>query len=89
MPAHYLNIEEKHRDSFGRLASLADFSVSEDEVVPAGIVLSHPNISLYCLDEATQRAIFVELPPDVDLALAPFVYQMQFEQALRLVVRSL
>ena len=89
MPAYYLRIEEKHRDSFGRLASLADFSVSEDgEAVAAKIVLSSPNISLYCLDDATQRAIFVELPPDIDLSLAPFVYQVQFEHSLRLIAMS-
>ena len=81
MIAHYLNIEAKHRQIAPSLASLADFSVSQGNPVDASIVLSQPNISLYCLDDATRRAIFVVLPSDVDLATAPFVYQTQYEQA--------
>ena len=48
-------------------------------------MLANPNISLYCLDDASKRAIFVELPPDTDLAKAPFVYRTQYEQAQRLI----
>ena len=86
MTSQYLNIEEKHRPTvIPALASLTDFTISEGEAVDAETVVRSPNVSLYCLDDATQRAIFVELPPDVDLALAPFVYVAQYEQALRLI----
>jgi hypothetical protein len=85
MLAQSLHIEARQRPMIPSLASLNDFTVREGEWVNAGIVLGSPNISLYCFDDATQRAIFVELPPDVDLASAPFVYQMQYDQALRLI----
>ncbi len=85
MSGQYLNIDAKHRQGIVFHASLADFSVTSGEAVSAEIVRDRPNISLYCLDDASKQAIFVELPPDVDLAKAPFVYQTQYEQALRLI----
>ncbi len=85
MAAHYLTIEGKHRQMIGFHASLADFSVVPGEVVNADIVRTNPNISLYCLDDDAKQAIFVELPPDVDLAAAPFVYLTQYEEAQRLI----
>jgi len=85
MMAHYLTIEGKHRQMTGFHASLADFSVMSAEEVNADVVRTHPNISLYCLDDAAKQAIFVELPPDINLAAAPFVYQTQYEQAQRLI----
>jgi hypothetical protein len=85
MTAHSLTIEAKHRQMPGYLASLADFSVTTGAEVDADIVLKQPNMSLYCLDDAQKRAIFVELPPDVDLAAVPFVYMTQYEQAQRLI----
>ncbi len=42
-------------------------------------------MSLYCLDDAQRRAIFVELPDGIDLTTAPFVYVTQYEQAQRLI----
>jgi hypothetical protein len=85
MPAHYLNIEARQRTHFGRLASIEDFTVSAGATVDAGIILTNPNISLYCFDVETERVFFVELPDDVDLSTAPFVYQTQYEQARRLI----
>jgi len=85
MTANYLNIASKHRQMTGYLASLADFSCTTGDAVIADIILTNPNFSLYCLDDATKRAIFVELPPEVDLAKAPFMYKMQYEQAQRLI----
>ncbi len=85
MSVHALTIEAKHRQMPGYLASLADFSVSAGAEVNADIVVKQPSMSLYCLDDAEKRAIFVELPTDVDLASAPFVYMTQYEQAQRLI----
>ena len=85
MTVHSLTIEAKHRQMPGYLASLADFSLSAGAEVDADIVLNQPNMSLYSLDDVQKRAIFVELPADVDLAAAPFVYQTQYEQAQRLI----
>jgi hypothetical protein len=85
MTARYLTITEKHRQDIGFHSSLADFSVEDGETLNPEIVRDHPNISLYCLDDASKQAIFVELPPEVDLAKAPFVYQAHYGQAQRLV----
>jgi hypothetical protein len=85
MTAQYLTIEGKHRQMVGFHASLADFTVTPSDSVGTDIVRADPNISLYCLDDASKQAIFVELSPDVDLATAPFVYLTQYEQAQRLI----
>ncbi|HVU12970.1 MAG TPA: hypothetical protein VHD90_16945, partial [Phototrophicaceae bacterium] len=85
MSTRYLTIEARQRPFLPSLAALSDFTVTDGEEVDAKVVLSSPNISLYCLDDASQQAIFTELPPAVDLTVAPFVYQMQFDQAKRLI----
>jgi hypothetical protein len=85
MVGQYLAIASKQRQMPGFLASLADFTFTPSEPVNADIVRTNPNISLYCLDDASKRAIFVELPTGVDLAKAAFVYQTQYEQAQRLI----
>jgi hypothetical protein len=85
MTAHYLNIEAKERQGLGFIASLKDFTVSDGEPVAADIILKNSNTSLYCFDDEHKRAIFVELPPDVNLASAPFVYYTQYEMAQRLI----
>jgi hypothetical protein len=85
MTGQHLSIASKQRQPAGFLSSLADFTITPGEAVDADILRANPNISLYCLDEASKRAIFVELPQDVDLAKAPFVYQTQYERAERLI----
>jgi hypothetical protein len=85
MTVQYLNIEEKHRMGPGDHASLRDFTVSAGDTTGDEHVLLQPNVSLYCLDDAARRAIFVELPDGIDLSTAPFVYSTQYEQAQRLI----
>ncbi len=85
MPIHYLDIESKQRQMTGFIASIKDFVVSDGEPLSAEHVLTDPNISLYCLDDVNQRAIFVEMTPGVDLAQASFVYMTQYDSAKRLV----
>lgn len=85
MAAHYLTIEARHRQMPGFLASIADFTAAEGASVDAELVRAHPSVSLYCLDDPARRAIFVELPPEIDLARVPFVYQAQYDHALRLI----
>lgn len=84
MTAQYLTIKRKHRQFAAVLASLADFSCAPSDVVSPDIVPVSPTLSLYCLDDAERCAIFVELPVGVDLTRVPFVYQMQYDQAQRL-----
>jgi hypothetical protein len=85
MTGQYLTIQSRQRQMAGLLASLDDFTVTAGEAVDADIVRTSPNISLYCLDDPSKRAIFVELPSDVDLGKAAFVYRAQYEQAQRLI----
>lgn len=88
MTARSLTIKQRHLQTPGQLASLADFSCVEGEGVDPRIVLESPDISLYCFDDATKRVIFVELPPGVDLTKSPFVYMTQGERAERLITLS-
>lgn len=85
MAAQYLTIEARHRQMPGFLASIADFSVAEGQAADAEIVRANASVSLYCLDDPARQAIFVELPPEIDLAKVPFVYQAQYDHALRLI----
>lgn len=84
MSAQYLEITSRDRQGMGHLASLADFTLVPGAALDAASIIGQPSWSLYCLDDATRRAIFVELPPDIDLATAPFVYLAQHAHAQRL-----
>lgn len=88
MRAAVLNIVEKVKPFEVVPAQLENFVVEEVETQPAQIILDHPHISLYCLDDASRRAIFVETPPDVDLLQAPFYYDAQYQHAQRLYALS-
>jgi hypothetical protein len=88
MIARYLNIVEKCQPFVATVSNLANFKVSDGEEVDPGIILSDPKLSPYCLDDATRRIIFVELPADVNLAAVPFIYQTQYEHAVRLLAMS-
>lgn len=85
MSARVLTINERHLRTPGNLASLADFTCTEGEEVNPKVVVEDLDMSLYCLDDETRRAIFVKLPPGVDLTKAPFVYLTQGERAEYLV----
>jgi Sulfotransferase domain. len=85
MEARQLNIESKHRQHIVFVASLKDFSYTEGDLVNPSLLVDNPQISLYCLDDIGRKAIFVEIPPDVDLTKVAFVYQSQYEQAQKLI----
>lgn len=84
MSAQILHIRDRNKTSL-YVSGPEDFSLSEGEPISPQIVLESPDISLYCLDDANQRALFAELPPGVDLTQAPFYYQAQFERAQQLI----
>jgi hypothetical protein len=85
MSAVVLNIVEKVKWYEVVPAHLDNFVISEGDNLPAQTVIDNPNISLYCLDDANKRAIFVETPPDADLLQAPFYYDAQYKHAQRLI----
>jgi hypothetical protein len=74
----------KRRDPFA-VADPSDFEFNVGPSIDPQLVLSNPLISLYCLDHANRRALFVETAPSVDLSQAPFLYQAQYENAVRLI----
>lgn len=84
MSATILNISEKVRQDPTAFVSLSDFRTTPAEAVPSHRILQDPTITLYCLDDATKQAIFVQSAPDADLMQHPFFYQAQFEHARRL-----
>src|SRR6185503_4627513 len=57
----------------------------EGESVPPEVVLTDPDISLYCLDDENRQALFVQTPAGVDLLRAPFYYLAQYQHAQRLI----
>ena len=85
MTAKILNIKKRHRPNQSAWVRLADFEWREGGEISAEYVLKMAQVSLYCLDQPNERFIFVETDPDVDLTQAPFFFQAQFEQALRLI----
>lgn len=84
MSAQVLHILEKLKAHEFVNAEMGNFAVAEGESIPTAQVINHPHVSLYCVDDARQSAIFVETPPDVDLEAAPFYYAAQYNHALRL-----
>jgi hypothetical protein len=88
LTTRYLNIDAKHRRHFGVIAHVDDFTVNPGNAVNPEIILEQPNFSLYCFDEAARTAIFTELPRDVDLSAAPFIYRAQYATAQRLLEMS-
>ena len=74
----------KRRDPFA-VADPADFEFLEGPDIDPQAVITNPLISLYCLDHANQRALFVETTPGVDLSQSPFLYQAQYENTVRLI----
>jgi hypothetical protein len=81
MSAKLLHIKDRDRQHMGIITSLADFTWVEGETTDAKSIANNPNISLYCLDDKRQEAIFAVLPEDIDLSHVPFVYQAQFDHA--------
>ncbi|WP_420643492.1 sulfotransferase family protein [Candidatus Leptofilum sp.] len=82
--ARILNINQKVRKNPTGFVSLRDFDVTPGDTVSLKTITRNPNISLYALNHFAQEAIFVETPSDVDLSERPFLYQAQYDEAIRL-----
>lgn len=85
MEAYELIIENKVKINPFDIVSLDDFQTHIGQAVDPHLVLEKSNISLYCLDHANRRAIFIETSPDVDLLQAPFYFIAQYENAKNLI----
>lgn len=85
MSTTILNIKSKKNwtESLGFI-NLKDFELEEDDFISTQELLNNPQISFFCLNHLEKKAIFVETPQDIDLTLAPFYYEAQYKNALRL-----
>jgi hypothetical protein len=75
-------LDRPHHAPFRR-PDIRNFRVREIGQLPVGKILENPHTTLYSLDFENKRAVFVETP-DVDLSLAPFYFDTQFEKAKRI-----
>jgi hypothetical protein len=84
MNANLLEITARNRRDPFAVADPSDFETIEGPSIDPQILVTNPLISLYCLDHANRRALFVETAPGVDLSQAPFFYQAQYENTVSL-----
>jgi hypothetical protein len=85
MQAHELIIDSKVKASPFDIVSAADFQIHSGRPINPHILLEQPTMSLYCLDPANKRALFVDAPPKADVLQAPFYFIAQYEAAQRLI----
>ncbi len=85
MTANLLVINARKRQNPLAPADPSDFEFEDGKAIDPQIVVTNPLVSLYCLDPANQRALFVETAPGVDLSQAPFFYQAQYENTVNLI----
>lgn len=85
--AKIFEIVDRNYD-LGGYASLDRFTLCDGGEIESDIVLDNDNISLYCLDHANERVIFVESATEVDYTIVPFIYFTQTDHAIRLIAVS-
>ena len=85
MNSQVLHIQSKQKPNPLSIVKLQDFDYLERENVESKTIIENPNISLYCLDPQSQKAIFVETPSDIDLSNESFFHQAQYKYAQRLI----
>ena len=83
MDARCHHILSKNRDIAVGHSLIDDFDLAPGVVCDAKTVVQSPNWSLYSLDFTDNTGVFVELPPNLDLGQSAFMYQAQFENAVR------
>ncbi len=84
MSAVILNIQARNK-AIETVCNLSDFTVTEGDTISPESIAANANLHPYCLDDANRRAIFVEVPPSIDLAEVSFYNQTLFEKAQRLI----
>lgn len=66
-----------------KTASPDDFLCRAVAQADPSLLINDPTISLYCLDDAARRALFVQVPEDIDVTAGPFLYMEQYNHAQR------
>jgi hypothetical protein len=85
MTVHYMKIIGRRPKRVGGLSSLRDFITAPGETADVSRLVTAANLSLYCLEDESRQAVFVELPEEVDLTRAPFVFETQYRLARALI----
>lgn len=85
MDAQKLHIRGHNANAMSVIKSLDSFEWEMGDSVDFATLIDHPNLSLYCLDDERQWALFAMLPDGIDLSRVPFVYQAHLDHAEYLV----
>ncbi len=88
MRAQTSDIASRNRKHPNQPPRAGDFELVAAGDVDARAVIDDPSCSLYCLDPAARRALFVQTPPEVDLHHEVFLYQAQHRHATRVFALS-
>jgi hypothetical protein len=80
--AEFEIINKRRPDPVGS-ADIKDFELRECGQIDAGQILTNERISLYAFDFEAGQAVFVETAPPDQLSDAPFYYQAQYENTVR------
>ncbi len=86
MAAAVYDIISREKDILIANASIEDFVLAQASEIDPVTALQDRTWSLYCLDFSSNCGVFVQLPSELDLARAAFVYQTQFEKAQSVLV---
>jgi hypothetical protein len=81
MKVRQFPIEDRVKPGFADVAGPGDFVLGQGFDIDAQVLIENHRLSLYCLDDEGRTAVFVELPPDLDLTRAPFIYSAQYDNA--------
>jgi len=76
-------IVSKHKPHPVAFASPADFTSQLSGQADASCLVNDPTLSLYYFDHPTRRALFVQVPKDVNISAGPFMYMAQYDHAQR------
>lgn len=88
MQAYKLKIIERLREDPFAIPHLSDFRLEDDGNISADEILRNESISLYSLEFETRQAVFVEIPAEIDLSQAPFMYVTQYDAAISVITLS-
>ncbi len=78
-------LEILERDEELGPSRMAHFKLRDGDTIPSEVVIQHDNITPYFIDAESRRLIFADVPAEIDLTTAPFVYVVQREHATRLI----
>lgn len=81
-----LEIVEKRKEHPFTTASVDDFVCREVGKTDLSLLVDDPTVSLYCFDDAARRALFVQVPENVDITAGPFLYMEQYDHAQRILM---